>query len=104
MPEPGGARAWRALVAAVASLVLGAPVLAGRPLCHPAIAAADGAATTVRRHVVRWRARLWRTDSGRLPHDPQLSLTRKGDLLQIALRVTPKVLVCLSLSQPPGPK
>ena len=95
-----GLRAWRALTAVLAILVLVALLLGAVGFATPSsattargVAATGAPADTSFVGAVIYGAR---TAIG-LPHDPQPPLTRWGDMLQIALRITVPVLLGLAL-------
>jgi uncharacterized protein YjbI with pentapeptide repeats len=95
-----GLRAWRALAAVLAILVPVALLLGGVGFAAPSPAtAANGVAATGPAPDTSFVGAViygLRTAIG-LPHDPQPPLTRWGDLLQIALRITVPVLLGLAV-------
>jgi uncharacterized protein YjbI with pentapeptide repeats len=95
-----GLRAWRALTAVLAILVLIALLLGAVGFATPSpvteargVAATEALADTSFVGAVIYGAR---TAIG-LPHDPQPPLTRWGDMLQIILRITVPVLLGLAV-------
>jgi uncharacterized protein YjbI with pentapeptide repeats len=93
-----GLRAWRALAAAVGSLVLGAFLLEGVGIAAPRTTAAGavGAAEPVDTSFVGALFYSARTVIA-LPHGPQPALTHWGDVVQIGLRVIVPVLLGLAV-------